>query len=150
FDDGSFTVAVGKAIVHHLDVPRFMKEIRRVCTPGGRIVFCEPLGTNPLINLFRRLTPGLRVPGERPLKPKDIREIEKHCKAVRVDYAECFTAVSFPWYFLGLQRIGHVLYRTSRAAESALFRLIPPTRWLAWTVTIVGCLREENGVMENE
>jgi ubiquinone/menaquinone biosynthesis C-methylase UbiE len=49
FEDGSFDLAVGKAILHHLDPELGARELARVLAPGGRATFSEPLGTNPLV-----------------------------------------------------------------------------------------------------
>lgn len=63
----SFDVAVGFAIIHHLDVPRALAELHRVLKPGGIACFAEPLATNPLIRAYRKLTPQFRTVDERPL-----------------------------------------------------------------------------------
>ena len=140
FEKGSFDVVVGKAIVHHLDIGAFMKELRRVCIPEAKIVFCEPLATNPLISLFRRLTPSLRVPDEHPFEPKHIEEIKTHCTSLSLEYREFLTAASFPLFVLGLCSVARCVYFGARAAERVLFTLLPPTKWLAWSVILVGRL----------
>ncbi len=63
----SFDLAVGFAIIHHLDLPRALAELHRVLKPGGVAYFAEPLATNPAIQLYRRLTPQFRTADERPL-----------------------------------------------------------------------------------
>lgn len=55
FPDASFDAVFGKAILHHLRLDRMAPELARVLKPGGRAAFCEPLGHNPLVNLFRHL-----------------------------------------------------------------------------------------------
>lgn len=37
--------------------------------------FLEPLGMNPLINLYRKLTPDRRTPDEKPLDKRDFETI---------------------------------------------------------------------------
>jgi ubiquinone/menaquinone biosynthesis C-methylase UbiE len=46
--DHSVDSAYGGAILHHLDLARAFAELARVIKPGGRAVFAEPLGYNPL------------------------------------------------------------------------------------------------------
>lgn len=75
FGDGTFDVVYGRAILHHLNLNEALKEIRRVLKPHGIAVFLEPLGMNPLINLYRKLTPNRRTPYERPLDCQDFRII---------------------------------------------------------------------------
>ena len=48
FEDESFDFVYGCAILHHLDYNRALDEICRVLKPGGKILFAEPLGINPV------------------------------------------------------------------------------------------------------
>lgn len=70
FDDGSFDVVFGKAILHHLDYAVALDEILRVLKPGGVMVFMEPLDFNPAMQLVRSLTPALRTPDEEPIRQR--------------------------------------------------------------------------------
>lgn len=75
FADASFDGVWGNAILHHLDLKRTGRELRRVLRPGGVAVFCEPWGENPLLNLARRHLPYPgkgRTPDERPLRFCDV------------------------------------------------------------------------------
>ena len=66
FDDGSFDLVFGSGILHHLDLNRAYAEISRVLNGNGTACFIEPLGHNPIINLFRRFTPrSAGTPGGR-------------------------------------------------------------------------------------
>src|SRR5439155_4105041 len=70
----------GTAVLHPLDRDRAARECRRVLRPGGRAVFCEPWGGNPLRNWARaRLPyPGKgRTPDEHPLRPRDLRPLRR-------------------------------------------------------------------------
>lgn len=73
FDDDSFDLVVGRAILHHLDWEVAIKEIKRVLRPGGHAIFIEALGDNPGAKLFRLLTPRARTPDELPLSRKQIQ-----------------------------------------------------------------------------
>jgi len=57
FATDSFDLAVGKAILHHLDPVIGSRELARVLAPGGRATFSEPLGTNPLVVFARAHLP---------------------------------------------------------------------------------------------
>jgi ubiquinone/menaquinone biosynthesis C-methylase UbiE len=140
FTDGYFHVVLGKAIVHHLDTARFMKEVRRICVPNGQIVFSEPLGMNPLINLFRRLTPAARVPTEHPFKIADVRIIRKHCESLREYYSFLFAMFSLPWFAFGLGSAGRFFFRIGSWLDRVCFCVFPPAKWLAWNVTFSGRL----------
>ena len=57
FRDESFDIIFGKAILHHLDVNLGQPEIYRVLKRGGKAVFVEPMGMNPLLNFVRDHVP---------------------------------------------------------------------------------------------
>jgi ubiquinone/menaquinone biosynthesis C-methylase UbiE len=71
FEDDSFDLIVGDAILHHLNMRVALEEIRRILRPGGRAVFMEPLWHNPILRLGRKLTPTARTPDEHPLTEAD-------------------------------------------------------------------------------
>lgn len=78
FDDGSVDVVFGDAILHHLDFSTAVHEIHRVLKPGGICFFREPLASNPVAKLVRKLTPHARTPNEKPLGRKELFEIKKY------------------------------------------------------------------------
>jgi 2-polyprenyl-3-methyl-5-hydroxy-6-metoxy-1,4-benzoquinol methylase len=69
----TFDLVLGVGILHHTDLNFVGPEIARVLRPGGRAIFMEPLAHNPLLQLFRLMTPSRRTPTERPLKVGEIR-----------------------------------------------------------------------------
>jgi ubiquinone/menaquinone biosynthesis C-methylase UbiE len=71
FADASFDLIVGHSILHHLELPIALVELRRILRPGGQGVFLEPLAANPLLRLGRLLTPGARTDDEHPLTVSD-------------------------------------------------------------------------------
>jgi SAM-dependent methyltransferase len=75
FADGSFPLAVGKAVLHHLEPEAGARELARVLAPGGRATFSEPLGTNPLLVWARDHLPYPDKHdrgADRPLTARDI------------------------------------------------------------------------------
>ena len=78
YNSGAFDVVCGVAILHHLDLDRAAGELARVLAPGGYAVFLEPMGYNPLINLYRRLTPQYRTPGEHPFVAREFATLKKY------------------------------------------------------------------------
>lgn len=75
FPDASFDIAVGKAVLHHLDPTPAAIELARVLEPGGRAAFSEPLGMNPLLVFARAHLPypGKHERGaDRPLTSADL------------------------------------------------------------------------------
>ena len=84
--DRSVDVLVGSGIVHHLDIPRSMREVRRVLREGGIAIFAEPLGHNPAVNWYRARTPEMRTPDEHPLLARDLREMAQGFRSIKVTY----------------------------------------------------------------
>jgi ubiquinone/menaquinone biosynthesis C-methylase UbiE len=78
FQDETFDLVIGSGILHHLDLPVSLDEINRVLKMGGRALFKEPLEANPLLKLFRILTPKARTIDEKPLSRDDLRFIAKN------------------------------------------------------------------------
>ncbi|MFN3595953.1 MAG: class I SAM-dependent methyltransferase [Rubricoccaceae bacterium] len=88
YPDAAFDLVLGEGILHHLDLPTALGEVHRVLRPGGRALFLEPLLDNPLLKLFRSLTPRARTDDERPLSAADLRAIARS-GAWRVESAYC-------------------------------------------------------------
>lgn len=89
---GSFDVIVGRWILHHVDLRPAVPELARLLTPGGRAVFLENSGANPVLNLARnRLVGRLGIPrigtkDERPLVADDWRILERGFSSVRSEF----------------------------------------------------------------
>ena len=75
YDDATFDLVVGDGILHHLDLDVALGELHRVLKPGGRALFREPLLDNPLLKVFRLLTPKARTDDELPLSAGDLDRI---------------------------------------------------------------------------
>ena len=75
FRDREFDLVIGRGILHHLDLEVALAQVRRVLVAGGLAVFQEPLAGNPLLRLFRRLTPQARTIDERPLSKADLARL---------------------------------------------------------------------------
>lgn len=70
----SIDVVLCSGMLHHVDLTRAFPELARIMKPGGRALAIEALGYNPLIQLYRRLTPRLRTKweSEHILSMKDV------------------------------------------------------------------------------
>ena len=70
-EQNSFDIVYGTGILHHLEIGKCLDEIHRILKSKGSLLFIEPLGTNPIINLYRKFTPKARSKDEHPLIKKD-------------------------------------------------------------------------------
>lgn len=134
FDDESFDVVCGSAILHHLDMETALSEIVRVLVPDGRAIFIEPMGYNPAINLFRRLTPRYRVEDEHPLKRADFDLIKQRFGHVDHRFYYLFTLLAVPFYRTPIRSKLTTIFHS---VDQMLFKVAPGLKTLAWQVVIV-------------
>ena len=132
FNDNHFDVVVGTGIIHHLDLSKIYSETSRILNKNGHAVFFEPLGHNPIINLYRKLTPKLRTDDEHPLMNKDLKLLNKYFKNVNIQYFSLFTLLAVPFrkfiIFKPLFKALHLL--------DNLFLKLPFIKNWAWIVVI--------------
>lgn len=124
FAENTFDLVVGFGILHHLDPEIALGEIHRVLKPGGRVIMQEPLADNPLLKLFRKLTPKARTADEKPFSGKDIDHLTKrpgwkpelvYCGVLEAPMA-MFTSVIMP------KRVDNFMLRAADKIESWLHR----------------------------
>lgn len=63
--DSSVDLIVCSGMLHHLDLSYAFAELRRILRPGGRILAVESLDYNPLIKIYRMITPAMRTDWEK-------------------------------------------------------------------------------------
>ena len=136
--DAALDAAFGLGIMHHLDLGKALPDLSRILKPGAPGAFVEPLGHNPLVNLFRRLTPAMRERGEHPLTMGDIEEVRARFDAV--DHREsqllsigALALRAIPWAGERLFRIAIV---PLAAIDRWALRSLPSLRKYAWTTVI--------------
>jgi SAM-dependent methyltransferase len=140
FADGTFDYIFGHSVMHHTDLAIARAETRRILRPGGRAVFLEPLDHNPLLQLFRRLTPNRRTPTERPLLLRDIAFFAE--PFAEAQHREFYLLALAAWGFVPLR--SRSLYRLALAAlnqvDRALMSAWPGLGRYAW-VTVIALTR---------
>ena len=129
----SFDIIYGSGILHHLDLEKSMNELNRLLKINGTMVFMEPLGTNPLINLYRKLTPGSRTSDEHPLVFKDFDFIKNTLGAITIKYYGFMSLIFFIFYRNSKKSI---IFKMLTVLDSWIFKL-KFLRFLAWSVLIV-------------
>lgn len=133
FANDSFDVVYGEGILHHLDLDQAYAEIARVLREDGRAVFVEPMGHNPALNLYRKLTPAMRTEDEHPLLKRDLALLRRFFKNVDVHYFHFATLAAVPFRNTVLFKpLLALLHRLDRI----LMRLIPPIRHWSWVVVV--------------
>jgi len=134
FKDNTFDLICGNCILHHLNLENAMNEIIRVLKPNGKAVFIEPLGLNPAINLYRKLTPKLRTEDEHPLKLNELKFIQSYFKISNNKYFHLFSLLAIPFRkFKNFKNILNYLDNFDRFAIK-YFHFIAP---LSWMVVII-------------
>jgi SAM-dependent methyltransferase len=128
FPNDYFDLVFGIGIIHHLDTERSLAEVARVLKPGGVAVFREPLGCNPVINLYRKATPGARTEDEHPLVQADYGIASRLFRARAWDFYGLATLASVP---LRSTPIGQPVYRAMALLDRLLLRT-PGLRWQGW------------------
>jgi len=136
FPDDCFDLINVAGVLHHLGLEAAYREMARVLKPGGEAICVEALRHNPIIHLYRKLTPHLRTAWEvdHILGKKEIQLAKKYFRTVEVARFFHFLSLGsvpfrklsiFPW-----------LLKTSEAIDSFLFKL-PIVKWQAWMAVFV-------------
>lgn len=152
FKDNSFDLILGCNILHHVNVKKTIKEVKRILKPNGIASFSEPLKYNPIINAYRVLASNVRTDHEHPLGYKDIEAIKKvFPNTQHVEY-HLFTLLIFVWFFIGERihpnRVRYwkkIIYEAEKYASSfkilfnidkVILRLFPFLRKYCWVTVI--------------
>jgi SAM-dependent methyltransferase len=109
----------------------------RVLAPGGRAVFLEPLGHNPLLWLYRRLTREERTRDERPLRMQDVEALAAKFSAARhTEFGFTTLGLVVLRVLLRRPRLWPRLLNLLSAADRTLAELLPFIREFYWVTVI--------------
>lgn len=125
--DNSVDVILCSGMLHHLDLSFAFPELRRILAPGGKILAVEALDYNPLIKLYRMMTPAMRTEWEKAhiLSLKDVRFAKRFFDIGEVKY----------WHVASpLAASATGLLPVFEAFDSVLTRL-PLAKLMAWIFT---------------
>ena len=132
FENNRFDLVYGHGILHHLEFSKCLDEILRILKPGGSLIFVEPLGTNTIINLYRKLTPKSRSIDEHPFTDKDLTLLKNKYNDVEIKYYGLLTLIFFPFYS---DPNKSKIFKMLKDADQILFK-IKLFRYFAWSVLI--------------
>lgn len=117
--------------LHHMDLSYVFPELRRILKPGGRVYAVEPLAYNPLIQLYRRLTPEYRTDFEKDhiLTMKDLRFAKRFFDVENVRFFHLLSIATTP---LRNTPLFNGALTVANALDRVLLR-VPPIRYFAWS-----------------
>jgi SAM-dependent methyltransferase len=131
FEDSSFDGVIGSGILHHLDLELAIPEIARVLRPHGCGVFLDPLGMNPALRAYRRLTPSQRTEDEHPLVRDDFQLLRSWFEDVELTFFSLASLAATP--LIGRRSFDRTLAVLDRIDERVL-RSFEPAQNMAWFV----------------
>jgi len=127
----SFDLIFGTSILHHLNLEIVLKEFRRLLKPGGKVIFIEPLGINPVINYFRNKTPELRTPDEKPFDKQDLKVISSVFPKSQICYYD-LSGLAAPVFFGA--NVSDEVMAIFQKIDNVIFYLLPFTRKYSWQI----------------
>jgi ubiquinone/menaquinone biosynthesis C-methylase UbiE len=125
--DASIDYVLCRGMLHHLDLSCAFPELRRIMAKDAKLLAVEALDYNPLIKLYRKLTPAMRTEWEKAhiLSLKDLRFARRFFDIGDVKYWH-ITSIAGPH----LRPLMPVLFGLDRVLTS-----IPLIRLMAWIFT---------------
>jgi len=129
----SVDLVMCNGMLHHLDLSYAFPELRRILKSGGRMFAFEALDYNPLIKLYRNMTPAMRTEWESAhiLSQKEVR-FARHFFDVRdVRYWHLASILATP---LRRTRVFRHALKAANAIDRVVLR-IPGLRQMSWIVT---------------
>ena len=131
YNDETYDLVVGFAILHHLDLSKAVPELVRVMKKGGRAYFAEPLGENPVVNLYRYLTPQYRTPTEKPIVFKEFNKFLVNF--VSYKHTEYFFLTLLPIALANFSvRLASILMPYFIKLDAVILKKAPFIRRYAW------------------
>lgn len=92
-----FDLVIGGAILHHIDYDKSLNSLRPFLSKDAVLIFREPLGSNPAINLYRFLTPFLHTEDEEAINISQFkRSVTNLGFQIDVIYQEALAIPFFP------------------------------------------------------
>ncbi len=156
FADASFDIVYGANMLHHVDIPACLDEVRRVLRTGGRAAFWDPVKYNPAIEIYRRLAGGMRTDDEHPLRRTDLAAMRDRFATVKTRGFWLTALILFARFFL-VDRIHpsadrywklvierqdkHRRFLTAaHGVDRRILAVVPPLRWMCWNMAVI-CTR---------
>lgn len=133
--ENSFDVMIEGGALHHMDVDAAYAEAARLLRPDGQFFCIEAIRHNPIIHLYRRLTPHLRTAWEvdHILGRSQVLQGLKYFHDIELRNFHLMTLFAVPFRST---KFFSPLMSVLEAIDSVLMKL-PGVRWLAWQCVFV-------------
>src|SRR3972149_1515875 len=154
FPSRYFDYVFGNGILHHVQVDVALKEVCGVLKPNGIAVFIEPLGHNPVINIYRKIANKVRTVTETPLNYSQLDRLTtaKYKSHYHKEF-HLFTLLIFLWFYFvesadpNKERYWKKIindadrikgpYRIFEVFDNFLFKAFPYLRKFSWNTVLV-------------
>lgn len=110
FDDGYFDFVFASGALHHTDVKLSIPEVSRVLKIGCKAIFLEPLGYNPIINMYRSMTKEIRTESEMPFKYSHLNYMKDYFSEIRHENFWLLSLIVFVYMYI-IERVDPVTDR---------------------------------------
>lgn len=136
YGDGTVDVIIGVAVLHHTELGTVVSELYRVLKKGGKAFFMEPLGHNPFLNIYRRLTPRYRSTDEKPLMMSDF-DLFHSFHVYHEGHHLTTLMAGFLGGILKNKRIYERMFKVTLQIDRFLLRVFPLLSKYCWYTIIV-------------
>ncbi len=132
--DNSIDTIICSGMLHHLDLSFAFPELRRILKPGGKILAVEALNYNPIIKIYRMITPSMRTEWEKNhiLSLTDVKFAKRFFKVQNIKFWHIFS------YFSAFLHKQPSLMKLALGTGNALDTLatkMPGLQLMAWQFT---------------
>ena len=142
FHDAFFDLAFGNMVLHHVDADAAAGELSRVLKPGGRAVFAETSGLDPILMLARRCLAGRfgiaknSSLGEKPLGPQELTALGRHFTSLKTHFIEFVFLTMVANNALKWKRSTRLLQRLLVGTDRIIYRCCPFLRKYSYLMVV--------------
>lgn len=138
--DNCIDAVICSGMLHHIDLSYAFPELRRIMKPGAVLIANEALNYNPLIKVYRMLTPEFRTKFEKNhiISNKELLLASYFFEVRNVRYWHLLSIFAV---FFRKRKFFPLLLKVLRAADSVVLS-IPLLRNMAWQFTFELVKRE--------